>query len=289
MEYKNNQSFSLNRDATYTKPITVQKFIINEYEYSELNLQNDLHHSLKENENKSFPLNGDIMLKCRKYLNKNGHLFAFISFYDSKLDISITKENSKDEISAESIDNADTCHLFIMLEKNNLFAFSTISSLHLLSKVGNAIKILLDNKKLHIMHAIDNDIVNIIKSERVAEIGIEAPVDLMSLGFKKENFFTRLLGDPQKTVSNMPYGKIIFDKKNNPVVIERIEEAPHLALEYINDDETDTSNNIYIKTKKRRIDGKNLKKQSTYYVIPYLKTRTILWGDAIAILENASI
>lgn len=269
-------NFSEKREHPYTKPVTIQKFSVNNKGTAATSLQNDVLSALNNLGSNAIDLPEDIHIKCRKYDNINNKLLIFFSWYDDKLDVSTTQRNASDAIISQQVNNADICHLFLSIEKNTIWAFATISSLHLDKRLSKTLWNLLNNNSLEVCQEPDIDTINIIKKEHIKYIGIEGPFDLLAVGFRKKNIFSAF--ESEKTEkSQIHHGTLIIDKKGNTKIIQNIEDNPSLALDYIGD-EGDKS--VYIQTSRRKIDSNKLTKKIVLYLKPIGKTKTVSWNDA---------
>lgn len=277
--------FRDHKDNSYTKIVTIQKFSVSIKGAPATSLQNEVLDALKKLGSDVVDVSKDIHIKCRKYEESDNKLLVFISWYDDQLDVSTTKEDANDEITSEPVNNADICHLFLSLQQNIVWAFSTLATLNIEGRLSKTFWNLLNNRSLDVNIEPDKDFINIIKKEKIKFIGVEGNFDLLALGFRKKNFFS--LFEPEKSKQKeeqIHYGTLMIDKKGNSEIIENIENNPALALTYMKDDDYVSNKTIYIQTSKRKIDGSHLKKRHILYLKPNGKTKTVHWSDAKAAL-----
>lgn len=279
-------SFSENKKHPYTKIVTIQKFSVSIKGTPDISLQNKVHDALKKLGTNVVDVSENIHIKCRKFEEIDNKLVVFFSWYDDQLDISTTKKNANDKITSKSVNNADICHLFLSLQQDIIWAFSTLATLNLDGRLFKTLCKLLNNHSLIVNVEPDKDVINIIRKEKIKFIGVEGNFDLLALGFQEKNFFSLFESEEsKKRAEQIHYGTLMIDKKGNPKIIKNIEENPDLALSYMTDyNNFDNKKNIYIQTSKRKIDGGDLKKRHVLYLKPNGKTKTVHWSDAKATL-----
>lgn len=281
-------NFSEKREHPYTKPVTIQKFSACIKGVKAESFQKDVLDAIKKLDKKVLNVTTEVHIKCRRYVEVDGKLFVFFSWYDDKLDVSTTEAIADDQITSKTVDNADICHLFVSIENNTLWAFTTISALNINARLDQTFIMLLNKKNLNIVNEADTDNVAIIKKEGIKHIEIEGNFDLLSLGFPKDNMFSKIARkEKTKEQEQNHYGTLILGKKGDAKIIQRIEENPADALSYMKSDSIETAKNIFIVTKKkRRIDGRDLKKRHILYLTPNGKTKTVHWSDVCDVFSS---
>lgn len=283
-------SYKLKREHPFTKQVAVYKFIVNKANDGTpfTQLKTELQSLFEKNlDVPPIKITEHLSIKCRNIHTHNDKLLVFLSWYEDILDIPTTKIGAKDEINEESVENADICHLFISVKDNIIWAFATLSSQQIHSKVTKVLTSLLPYNQLKVSFDVDNDYAATIMNEKVKHIAIESSIDMCALGFPKRNFISRLLRKEVSSQDIQPFGTLIIDNSSNVKVINEIENHPNVALEYIAEDEENLDKNIYIVTKKnRKIDGESLKKRKLFYLMPYGKTKTVSWADAKNLLSE---
>ena len=281
-------SFSKNKEHPYTKQVTIQKFSACIKGVKAESFQEDVFNAIKNLGNGTLNVSKETHIKCRRYEEVGSKLFVFFSWYDDKIDVSTTEATADDKITAKTVDNADICHLFVSIENNILWAFTTLRSLNIDARLNETFLKLLKNKNLNIVNEIDTDNVAIIQKEGIKHIEIEGNFDLLSLGFPKQNMFSKMVQkEKNKEKEQNHYGTLILGKKGDSKIIQRIEENPAVALSYMKSDSNDTAKNIYIVTKKKRkIDGRDLKKRHILYLTPNGKTKTVHWSDVCDLFSS---
>lgn len=283
-------NYQIKREHPFTKQVTVYKFIVNNsndgtpFTQLKLELQSLLENNLDV---PPIPITKHLSIQCRNIHVQHNKLLVFFSWYEDILDIPTTRPGAKDELNEERVENADICHLFMSVEENIIWAFTTLSGQQIHSKVARTLNGLLPSKSLKISFDIDNDYATTIINEKVKHIAIESDINMLALGFPKRNFMSRLLEKEVHAQDLKPFGTLIIDSSSNVKVINEIETHPNLALEYISEDEENLNKNIYIVTKKnRKIDGENLKKRKSFYLRPYGKSKTVSWADVKELLKE---
>ncbi|MBV7388993.1 hypothetical protein KRX11_10150 [Pasteurellaceae bacterium TAE3-ERU1] len=288
--------FSTIQKKPFTKKVILNKFIAkhqnrgNDY----VELQDSILRSIGKGKGKGkgkdihYQINEHIKVKCREFTSLDGKLIIFFSWYDDRIDVSITRENSSAELESTTINNADICHLFLSIEKEHIWAFCTLTGQGIQSKITRTLNNLLPTDPVEIVVDIDQDVASKITNEGIKHIAIESQVDMLALGFRKKNFMQKLFSKEQPhTEMPTPNGTLIIDSKNNIQIINAVEASPKVAMEYISEDEDEYNKNIYIVTKKNtKIDGEELKKTRIVYMSPFGRTKTVSWTDVKSVFKN---
>lgn len=271
--------------APFNKKVTLFSFDllhIDGNSFSKINL-------IKENLNTSTAislerLSGKIR-KLEEIKNKKEKcLYLFISLYDKILDVSTTNENANDNITAETVNNADHKHIFLKITENNIWAFSTISSGYLYQTLAKLFEQILPNGYI-LTQTVNKDIAQIIRDEKVENITLITEVDPLALGFPRSSFIERFFAKTEQLSSS--YARVVLDRKLNLATMEAIESSPTEAVKYLSQDQASLSGEIYLETKTgRKIKGEDLKLNKICYLEPFGKTKTVSWSDAVDLLQN---
>lgn len=218
-----------------------------------------------------------------KYKDKNS-LYLFISLYDKTLDVSTTNENANDNITAETVNNADHKHIFLKVTEENIWAFSTISAGYLYQTLARLFEQVLPVGYMF-TQTINKDIAQIIRDEKVENLTLITGVDPLALGFPKSCLIERFFAKTENSTS--PYARVILDRKLHLTMMEAIESSPTEAIECLSQDQATLSGDIYLVTKTgRKIKGEDLKLNKICYLEPFGKTKTVSWSDAVDLLKN---
>lgn len=284
-------TFHTERRHPFTKQVVLHRFLVTHLNdgtpFKEL--QRELSRVLENNlDTPPIPITNHLSIKCRNTENQNGKLLVFLSWYEDRIDIPTTRLDALDDLNEETVENADICHLFMSIQEDVVWAFTTISGQQILSKVSRTLNSLLPDQRSKVVFDIDSDFASAIMHEKIKHVAIQTDVDMLALGFPKRNFISRLFQGEINNDANQPHGTIIIDSKSNLKIIHEMESHPTLALEYISEDEENLNKDIYIVTKKnRKIDGDSLKRRKVFYFSPYGRTKTVAWADAkILLAEN---
>lgn len=283
-------SYRTERSHPFIKPVTVYKFLVTHLNDGTRfsSLQTELTQVLDNNlDTPPIPITEHLSIKCRNIDNQNGKLLVFLSWYEDRVDIPTTQLDALDDLNEETVENADYCHLFMSVENDVVWAFATLSSQQILSKVTKSLNSLLPNNRSKVLFDVDSNYASAIINERIKHVAIQTDVDMLALGFPQRNFISRLFQSELDQELSQPYGTLILDSKSNLKIINEMEQHPELALEYIAEDEESLNKDIYIVTKKnRKIDGDSLKKRKIFYLSPYGRTKTVSWADAKSLLAE---
>ncbi|WBF47271.1 hypothetical protein [Serratia rubidaea] len=267
-------NFRESKEGTYTKKSLVRVFEVNHTNKEKLFDQ--LKKSTKFKVNADFAISSTKSIRIRDITYTNDECFCHVTVYNPKESVSITPASQGGSRDLMDVDNYDTCHYFMLINKNYIRVIFQISFTWPESKL----KLFFEQLAINVTPAplLDSQVVSSLQDEGFKALHINTTIH-SSQTTKKDNPLTKIIRKVPKVGDKGVYGNFRISGKGNPEVANSIEQSPQIWVQ-------DLDGDFYIETKKgNRITGDKIKLHKIYYTYPY-GSKTITAKCAHEILSH---
>lgn len=267
-------NFRESKEGSYTKKSIVRVFDVNHS--SNEKLLDQLKKNKKFKVDADFPVSSIKKIRIREINYSSNGCFCHITNYNPKESVSITpaaKGNLSDLI---DVDNYDTCHYFMLINKNYIrvifqisYTWPELKLKHFFEQLGIYVEP---------TPVLDSQVVSSLQDEGFKALHINTTIHSSKVP-KKDNIISRIAKKVPKVGDKGVYGNIRITGKGNPEIANSIEQTPSLWVNELDGD-------FYIETKKgNKITGDKIKLHKIYYTLPY-GSKTITPVSAHDILSH---
>lgn len=266
-------NFSETKKDELTKKCLARAFKVNTDNTSVLSVQISNNSNFKKGT--VIVVNARKHIKLKEFSTNNGIHFLYFSIYNPKEQVSITptKENSKDLVEIENMDNL---HAFMIIKENKIATIMQISTNWCETKIAHIFEqfgIMITPSAI-----LRKDVIAKIQNDGFRALHVNVNVE--------ESDFVTPPGFLQSLIKKEPTlktkgvtGHLTIDAKGNSTLAQSIETNTALWVDELDAD-------FYLETKKRElIKGDDLKVVKTYFTLPY-GAKSIFVKYAKEILED---
>ncbi|EPL3975170.1 MULTISPECIES: hypothetical protein [Serratia] len=267
-------NFRESKEGNYTKKSIVRAFEVNHTS------KNKLFDQLKSNSkfkvNADFSISGTKKIRIREITYTSNECFCHVTVYNPKESVSITPKIQNNTGDLIDVDNYDTCHYFMLINKNYIRVILQIS----FTWPENKLHLFFEQLGIYVTPTpvLDSQVVSSLQDEGFKALHINTVIH-SSKTTTKDSFFTRIANKVPKVGNKGVYGNIRIAGNGNPEIANSIEQTPQIWVNELDGD-------FYIETKKgSKITGDKIKLHKIYYTFPY-GSKTITAKCANEILSH---
>ncbi|EOT5501624.1 hypothetical protein NFK08_05230 [Enterobacter roggenkampii] len=267
-------NFRESKEGNYTKKSIVRVFDVNHS--SKDKLFDQLKKNKKFKANADFTISSIKKIRIREITYYSNDCFCHITTYNPKESVSITPAANGNPRDLIDVDNYDTCHYFLLINKNYIRVIFQISYTWPELKL----KQFFEQLGIYVepTPVLDSQVVSSLQDEGFKALHINTTIHSSKVP-SKDNIITRIAKKVPKVGDKGVYGNIRITGKGNPEIANSIEQTPSLWVNELDSD-------FYIVTKKdNKITGDKIKLHKIYYTLPY-GSKTITPGSAYDMLSH---